>query len=581
MVPKETTVKTRTKNLESGVALFFSIFALLLLTAIAAALIFMSSTETSINSNYRQEQIAYFAAKAGTEEARARMMLADPNSLNVVGDPNHPLLDPNQVTAPSATNYMIDYIVNPGNGPAVKPWDSTNAWADDEICHDGYGTGFGTAVAPDIRCTPVTLGATSYVSYNSALPFNGTAGALAFKWVRIAPKLNSSITYLTGTGSTASVSTYYVNSAKTASNVICWDGQEEVVLNSPTYTQCKQMISANQAPMTNVYLVTALGVSPSGARKVAQAEVALQPTPPFPYGMYATSNACPAINFNGNNPSTDSYTTAGGQTYSSSKTNTGGDIGSNGGVDIGNGNIGGVVGVLAAPPAGTGCATPLAEGPNGSTASGSSPSCPSGNSTACYLTAPFTFPTPPAPNPLPPNTAYTPSSCGGKGKTGACMVPGTYGNITLNGGLTLAPGVYNINSLQMQGNASIIVNPPGAVTLNIGGCGDATCSAANALPNPLAIAGNGITDDTIPNDFIINYSGSQTVTIAGNGSVTAILNVPNAKITQQGNGNWYGSILGSTISIGGNDFFHYDRNAALAPANNGYYQLVSYREVPY
>lgn len=152
------------------------------------------------------------------------------------------------------------------------------------------------------------------------------------------------------------------------------------------------------------------------------------------------------------------------------------------------------------------------------------------------------------------------------------MTPGTYGNLTVNGTLTLAPGTYNINSLGMQGNGQIIVSPPGAITLNVAGQGNA---------NPLSIAGNGITDDTIPNDFTINYAGSGTISIAGNGNVTAILNAPNATITQQGNGNWYGSILGSQISIGGNAFFHFDRNAALAPANNGYYTLIGFREVPY
>jgi Tfp pilus assembly protein PilX len=74
-------MKYQTRNRERGVALFFSIFALLLLTAIGAALIFMASTETSVNSNYRQEQMAYFAAKAGVEEARARMMQSDPTSV--------------------------------------------------------------------------------------------------------------------------------------------------------------------------------------------------------------------------------------------------------------------------------------------------------------------------------------------------------------------------------------------------------------------------------------------------------------------------------------------------------------------
>jgi len=161
------------------------------------------------------------------------------------------------------------------------------------------------------------------------------------------------------------------------------------------------------------------------------------------------------------------------------------------------------------------------------------------------------------------------------------MVPGSYGNISITGTLTLGPGTYNINSLSMTGNAAIVVNPPGAVQLNIAGCGDATCTSANALANPLAIAGNAITDDSIPNDFTINYGGTGTISIAGNGDSTAILNAPNATLTQQGNGNWYGSILASKISLGGNAFFHFDKAAALAPPNNGYYTMISFREVPY
>jgi len=343
------------------------------------------------------------------------------------------------------------------------------------------------------------------------------------------------------------------------------------------------MNSANSTYMNNVYIITALGVSsdaPNAARKVLQDEPALAPTPPFPYGLYATSNACPAISFTGNNPTTDSYTTAGNGTYASTKTSTGGDIVANGGVSVGNGNIGGIVGVLQPPPAGNGtCATPISiNSPNGKMLG--TVACPTGNPLACYLPQPVVFPTPPAPKPPPPITTYTPSRCGGK-KAGNCMVPGSYGNISITGTLTLAPGTYNINSLSMTGNAAIVVNPAGALQLNVAGCGDATCSSANALANPLAIAGNGITDDPIPNDFTINYAGTGTISIAGNGDVTAMLNAPNATITQQGNGNWYGSILGSTVTLGGNDFFHFDKNAALAPPNNGYYTLISFREVAY
>lgn len=581
-------MKAQTKKRESGIALFFAVGALLLLTVIGAALIFMTNTDTSINSNYRQEQIAYFAAKAGVEEARARMMAADPASVAcasavptscpapVAGNAAYPLFDPAQVAAPTPANKMIYYITNPGAGAAVQPWSSTDAYTDDEVCHEGY-TGLGLAVtAPDVRCTPASIPAGAYVSYTSALPFSGTSGALAYKWVRIAPKVNSSVTYLSGSGATASISTYNVNATSlpaSAANVVCWDGQEELVLNTPAFLNCNKMKNLQGAPLTNVYLVTSMGVSASGARKVVEGEVALQPTTPFPYGLFATSTACPAIAFTGNNPATDSYTTANNGTYSSTKTNTGGDVGSNGGVSVGNGNIGGLVGVLAPPPTGPGtCAKPFSIGPNGTDIG---PNCPGPTcvpNSPTYLPGPETFPVPPAPNPLPPNTPYTPPNCSGKKNQGQCAAPGTYGDLTVNGTLTLAPGVYNINSLSMQGNGQIIVSPPGAVTLNVAGTGQAT---------PLTIAGNGITDDTIPNDFVINYAGTGNISITGNGDVTAILNAPNAIIAQQGNGNWYGSILGSRVTIGGNAFFHFDRNAALAPNNNGYFQMISFREVPY
>lgn len=580
-----------TRSPESGVSLLFAILALLLLSAIGAAMMFSTSTETSINSNYRQEQIAYFGAKDGIEEARARMMATDPNTIT-----SQPILNPNQVAAPSTGNQMIYYIVNDGAvANSVQPWNSGNGYVDDELCHDGYSLGMaGTMPAPDVRCysgtagnqTPILpSGTTWYGETNSALPFNGTSGALPFAWVRIAPKLNSSAQYLTGAGSTASVSTYSVNSGYSATNLVCWDGTEEMVLT--TYPACNQMPSAQGSPMTNVYLVTSMGVSPSGARRVIQAEVALEPTPPFPYGLFATSTACPAITFSGSNASTNSYTTANGGTYSTTESNLGGDIGSNGQVNVGNGTVGGIIGALPGPFTGAGCtptSPPVVIGPQGGCANQGSvkctASCPSGNSNgkACFLTQPYQFPTPPAPSPLPPNTAYSPPSCGKK-SSGLCMVPGTYGNISLAGNqaLTMAPGVYNINSLSMEGNASITVSPAGAVVLNVGGVGFNATSSSPVLQ----IAGNGITDNTIPNDFLINYGGYAPVNIAGNGSSTAIINAPNAPIAISGNGAWFGSILGSTVAINGGGAFHFDLTAALAPANDGYYTLISYRQVPY
>lgn len=580
------TMKSTARNNERGIAMFFSLFALLLLTAIAGTLTFMASIETSVNSNYRQEQMAYFAAKAGLEEARARMMQTDPNTINATGTAL-------PIVAPTNANGSVIYIVNPGaTANSVQPWSATNAYADDELCHDGYSPSLlaaGQVVAPGVPCTsngkPVgTSGATPflpstttwYTQYNSALPYNGTSSALPYDWVRISPKVNSTDSYLVVSGGTATVSQYSVNGSapNTASTLVCWDGLTEQPLKT-TATDCTKMLSAAGNPMSQVYLIASLGVSPLGARKMVQAEVALEPTAPFIYGLYTTSTACPAISFSGTNPSTDSYTTAGNGTYASTHASTGGDIGSAGGVSVGNGNVGGIVGVLAysAGPPQVGCPTPVSLGPNG--AMGGTVACPSGNALACYLPTAPVFSIPKIPN-GPTNTSTSPSTCStGSGKSKStfdCLAPGTYGNISITKALTLAPGVYNINSLSMTGNAQIIVSPPGAVTLNVAGIGQTTA---------VAIAGNGITDDSNPNDFIINYGGTDAISVAGNGDVTAILNAPKAAVTQQGNGNWYGSILANTASIGGNAFFHYDKASALAPLNNGYYTMVSYREMSY
>src|SRR4051812_47318885 len=69
---------------ESGFALFVAIFTLLLITAIAVSMLMLTNTDTSISSNFRDEQTAFFASKAGLEEVRDRLRIGAPNSLNAV-----------------------------------------------------------------------------------------------------------------------------------------------------------------------------------------------------------------------------------------------------------------------------------------------------------------------------------------------------------------------------------------------------------------------------------------------------------------------------------------------------------------
>src|SRR5579859_590311 len=62
------------QNRQKGVALMLSLVLLLLITAIAFGVIGMSNTENSINTNFKSEETEYFAARAGVEEGRNRIL---------------------------------------------------------------------------------------------------------------------------------------------------------------------------------------------------------------------------------------------------------------------------------------------------------------------------------------------------------------------------------------------------------------------------------------------------------------------------------------------------------------------------
>src|SRR6185369_4093092 len=106
----------RTQSLqrnERGVALFAVLFALLLLSVIGLGMMYSTNTETAINSNYKDAQVALYAAMAGLQEGRDRIQpttgtIAPPTAMPTLGAAN------------------VVYIINPKNGETVAPW-STNA----------------------------------------------------------------------------------------------------------------------------------------------------------------------------------------------------------------------------------------------------------------------------------------------------------------------------------------------------------------------------------------------------------------------------------------------------------------------
>src|SRR5580698_11165083 len=64
---------------EDGIALLIAIFVLLLISVVAIALLVSSSTETALGANYRSSSTVYYAALAGLEEARGRLLPKNPN----------------------------------------------------------------------------------------------------------------------------------------------------------------------------------------------------------------------------------------------------------------------------------------------------------------------------------------------------------------------------------------------------------------------------------------------------------------------------------------------------------------------
>jgi hypothetical protein len=147
---------------EAGAALLIAIFALLLISVIAIALVVSSGADTALKDNYRTSTGAYYAALAGVEEARGRLLWKNPDAINLAIPGYFP--DPTNPTMP--LNNAL-YILN---DPAANPTDLGNnlAYPDKE-----FETEFGI---------PVTSATVRTI--NSVSGAGGVPGPL-FKWVRI------------------------------------------------------------------------------------------------------------------------------------------------------------------------------------------------------------------------------------------------------------------------------------------------------------------------------------------------------------------------------------------------------------
>jgi hypothetical protein len=269
---------------QRGVALLLTIFGLLLLTAVAVAMLYSSNSETLIAVNYRDKQVATYAALSGLDEARQRIhpTFGDLTTAGYV-----PTATPD---AGGSGGYVL-YILNPNtaNGEtaaSIAPWNynsGNNPYFDAELCQENMLSLTGTrgvactgaSAVPSSTCTAVSSGGTNWCRYydNSA---NTTSWKLAspldYKWIRITLKedYNTSM-YVYPSGGAAS------------GKQVCWDGGYQNQIPSGYGTNC-QATSGNSvigvnlispgSGFTSAPTVTLSGGGGSGATAVANTTTA-------------------------------------------------------------------------------------------------------------------------------------------------------------------------------------------------------------------------------------------------------------------------------------------------------------------
>lgn len=556
------------KRQERGVALILVMILLFVLSVMAASLLFLSQTETWSSMNYRLMTQSRYGAEAGLEKAVNYLLYTYSPPVTNTSDP--------------ASGY--DLVNTPaGSDPAFTQVTTV--------------TGGVTSVDNDLvgvvlhgTTTPVVLSSDSSVTshypisavqsnFNSKTSGSLTAGNITVNYVAHAVLL--SMTRVTPYGTTASITAQ------------AWRVTGDATITGAT-----------------------------NAKVEVSTIVETQVSPVFSYAAFATSQECGALNFAGGG-STGSYSdknvtiTGGVGTVTTSQSQ--GNVGTNGNLTL-SGAPTDIYGTLSTPRTGassTGCTnssggvasvgyTGTLNGSGGATqvssgilqlpqtityptpvipASGSTnvglsgATCPSGSSTWCS--------TPSGSNPNHDITLLP--TCAGA--VTSCNTPGVYDDINISGQVTLhmQQGIYNLNSLQMQGNNVSLVIDSGPVIINVSGVADTTNGVTcTKSPNPstpytpppptaictgnfVSLSGNSVENAALdPLNFQLRYAGYGNIQLKGGANASGLLYAPNAFFSfASANAAWYGAVIGLQLTDTGHTAIYYDTDLK----NDGFFVL--------
>jgi Tfp pilus assembly protein PilX len=258
------------------------------------------------------------------------------------------------------------------------------------------------------------------------------------------------------------------------------------------------------------------------------------------YAAFGTNGGCGALNFKGNNTLTNSYDSSNLALGTSA---SGGNVGTNGNLTEAGGAT--IDGSLSTPRVGVGSCS------SGNVSALTSSGGATVSSGVVQLPQQVTLAPPDLPNPLPPTTAYN--------GNGQILLNGaSVGNVTVNANSTLtlcAVGqtcTINVNSITLNGNGQIVIPVGATVILNVAGQSQTT---------PIDFTGGSTSNASLdPSHFQIQYAGTGTVKVNGGSSASEMLYAPNAAVELSGGNDFYGSIVGATVTDTGGAKLHYDRH---------------------
>lgn len=128
--------------------------------------------------------------------------------------------------------------------------------------------------------------------------------------------------------------------------------------------------------------------------------------------------------------------------------------------------------------------------------------------------------------------------------------------LTILGDVTLILTATTGSALDVTGNASIIIPDGSSLTVFV--------------ESDFKIAGNGLANgNTRPSSCRIygTNAASQSIHLAGNGALKAVVYAPNADVQINGNGDIFGAVVGAVVTFTGNAAFHYDESLAYEEDN--------------